>query len=268
MDAATLEAVMVSGQQRSLYPPRATYQSYVDGINNAMIAAGVTTRNRAAMWCAQLGHESVGLKYMREIWGPTPAQRRYEGRADLGNTQSGDGKRFMGRGPIQITGRANYTKFDNWCFARGYTTERGIFLRAPQLLENPHWGFLAATWYWVAARNINPPSDMGGEAGLVSATRMINGGTNGLDDRRRRYHLALTFGDRLLPSGGVDELSAQFEQEARARWAREDALEKDLRGDLAIKETEIDGLTEAIAGLSATFTRVEQKLDQLLAPRQ
>jgi predicted chitinase len=46
----------------------------------------------------------------REIWGPTKAQIGYEGRKDLGNTVMGDGKRFMGRGYVQITGRRNYQK--------------------------------------------------------------------------------------------------------------------------------------------------------------
>ena len=63
-----------------------------------------------AQFLAQVMHESGGLRYVREIWGPTKAQARYEGRKDLGNTQPGDGKRFMGRGYVQITGRTNYQK--------------------------------------------------------------------------------------------------------------------------------------------------------------
>ncbi|MGR6534281.1 glycoside hydrolase family 19 protein, partial [Brevundimonas sp. RM1] len=65
---------------------------------------------RLAHFMGQCGHESGGFRFMEEIWGPTQAQRGYEGRADLGNTQSGDGRRYQGRGPIQLTGRANYRR--------------------------------------------------------------------------------------------------------------------------------------------------------------
>jgi predicted chitinase len=70
---------------------------------------------RAAAFLAQLAHESGQLRFMEEIWGPTGQQLRYEPASSLatslGNTQAGDGKRFKGRGPIQITGRANYQRF-------------------------------------------------------------------------------------------------------------------------------------------------------------
>lgn len=59
---------------------------------------GVTTNRRKAHFLAQIAHESGGFQWARELWGPTYAQRRYEGRRDLGNTQPGDGYRFRGRG--------------------------------------------------------------------------------------------------------------------------------------------------------------------------
>lgn len=185
MDAQTLREVMGSTL------PDGGYTRLIDGYNNAMRAAEITTVERAAMWAAQLGHESVGLKYMREI--ATGAE--YEGRADLGNTRPGDGVRYAGRGPVQLTGRANYRAFTRWAQANGHTTLD--FEAQPELLEEPQWGFLAAAYYWTAARpQINRLADAGD---LEGVTRAINGGLNGLTDRRNRYQKALTYGTRLLP---------------------------------------------------------------------
>src|SRR5437867_7559889 len=90
-------------------------QLYLPALNAAMQARTIDTPLRTAAFVAQLAHESGEFRWMEEIWGPTPAQLRYEPPSDLaaklGNTQPGDGKRFKGRGPIQITGRFNYAKF-------------------------------------------------------------------------------------------------------------------------------------------------------------
>lgn len=190
MDAATLRQAMgnVSG---------VNYEAYVDGFNNAMRAAGITTVIRAAHWCAQIGHESVGLKYMSEIWGPTPTQRGYEGRADLGNTQVGDGFRFRGSGPIQLTGRNNFRAFTRWANAQGHTSIN--FENDPdQVRAVPKWGFLAASWYWTVARpQLNSLCD---QDNVEAVTRAINGGTNGLQDRKNRLARCKALGNRLLPS--------------------------------------------------------------------
>ena len=188
MDAQTLREVMGGDL------PDGGYMRLIDGFNTAMREAGVTTVKRAAMWCAQLGHESVGLLYMREI----ASGAEYEGRGDLGNVYRGDGVKFAGRGPIQLTGRSNYRAFTRWAQSRGLTDID--FEAHPERLEEPHWGFLAATYYWTAARpQLNALADAGD---LEGATRAINGGLNGLADRHARYNRALTFGARLLPDGG------------------------------------------------------------------
>ena len=144
----------------------------------------INTPARLAAFLAQVGHESGRLAYVREIWGPTPAQLRYEGRADLGNTQPGDGKRYMGRGLIQTTGRANYRATRDG-LAR-YLPNVPDLEAVPALLERPDLAAMSAAWYW-HSRELNTYADLGD---MVRITKRINGGTNGLADRLALYEAA------------------------------------------------------------------------------
>ncbi len=158
-------------------------QLFLPHLNQAMQTFGVDTMQRTAAFIAQLAHESGQLRWMEEIWGPTDAQRRYEPpsplAARLGNTQPGDGKRFKGRGPIQITGRFNYAK---------YGALLGVDLVAqPELAASPEFGFATAGLYW-QSNGLNALADAGE---FTKITRRINGGTNGLADRQKAHALAL-----------------------------------------------------------------------------
>lgn len=129
---------------------------------------------RFAHALAQLGHESDGFRAMEEY----ASGAAYEGRADLGNTQAGDGKRYKGRGPIQVTGRANY---------RRYGRKIGIDLEnRPELASAPSIGLMASCAYWVD-KGLNERADADD---LLGITKLINGGTNGLADRRARLAAA------------------------------------------------------------------------------
>lgn len=149
----------------------------LQGANDAMDEYEINTPARIGMFLANVGHETAGLKFVREIWGPTPAQRRYEGRLDLGNTQHGDGKRFMGRGWLQTTGRGNYQKLRDRLRARGVHCPD--FVESPGLLELPQWGALSGADY-VDMRNLNQHADRGA---FVDYVKGVNGGTNGLEER-------------------------------------------------------------------------------------
>lgn len=132
--------------------------------------------NNAFRFChflAQLGHESGRFRYMEEIWGPTAAQRRYQGRKDLGNMSEGDGYRYRGRGPIQLTGRTNYRRYGNLI---------GIGLEQhPELAALPSIGLLVACTYWTD-RTINSNAD---EDDINAVTRAVNGGLTGITSRRK-----------------------------------------------------------------------------------
>lgn len=159
--------------------------NYYPYLVSAMEEGNINTCLRRAAFIAQLGmpkkfqftllgHESASLRYMEEI----ASGAAYEGRKDLGNIYPGDGRRYKGRGPIQLTGRANY---------RAAGRDLGIDLEGnPQLAATPQVGFRVAVWFWTT-RNLNYYADRGE---FATITRRINGGQNGRADRESRYNNA------------------------------------------------------------------------------
>ena len=171
-------------QLRQIMPnvPAAKVSKFLPHLNDAMAQYGITSAARASAFLAQLAHESGEFRWMEEIWGPTTAQRRYEPVTELakrlGNVQPGDGRRYKGRGPIQLTGRANYQRFGQLL---------GIDLVAePERAASPAVAFRIAGLYW-ANRGLNALADAGD---FREITRRINGGFNGLADRLKYFERA------------------------------------------------------------------------------
>lgn len=170
-------------QLKRIFPtlPAAKRATYSPLLIAAMEEFAINTRRRACAFLAQVGHESADLKYMQEL----ASGAAYEGRRDLGNTQKGDGRKFKGRGPIQITGRTNYLK-------AGDALQLDL-LTHPELLEIPANGFRASTWWWkahglnAAADRLTLKADDRDLKQFDKTTKTINGGYNGRVDRQRRY---------------------------------------------------------------------------------
>ena len=147
-------------------------------IEAAMLEFGINTQQRQAMFLAQIGHESGGMRYTVEIWGNTAAQISYEGRKNLGNTQVGDGFKYRGRGLIQTTGRYNY---------EATAKALGIdCVNNPDLLAEPENAARSAAWWW-QSHNLNKYADADDCRGC---TKVINGGYNGLEQRLALYEAA------------------------------------------------------------------------------
>lgn len=175
----------------------------------AMIKGDIKTPDRIAAFLAQLAHESGEYRYMAEIWGPTEAQLGYEGRADLGNIYPGDGRKFAGHGPVQITGRANHRACGAWL---------SLDLEADPLpLTRPEYGTASAVWFWTIGNgkvDLNLLADRGW---FKTITRIINGGLNGLSDRRQYW-------DRNRAQLGLPPINLDLEAEAIKAFQRERGL--------------------------------------------
>ena len=142
---------------------------YLPGLIAGMAARAIDTPLRQAHFLAHIGHESGHLRYNEEL----ASGAAYEGRANIGNTQPGDGRRFKGRGLIQLTGRANYAAY-------GEAIGRDL-LAAPTLVAtDPALAVDVACWFW-ETRGLNAAADADD---IERGTRRINGGLNGIADRR------------------------------------------------------------------------------------
>ncbi len=195
-----------------IHAPGVTVARFFPPLVAGMASAAITTPLRRAHFLAQVGHESGELRYTEEI----ASGAAYEGRADLGNTQPGDGPRFKGRGLIQLTGRANYIAFGKSC-SRDLCTPPA----QDSIATDPTLAVQAAIWFW-QTHNLNALAD---KDDVLALTRRINGGTNGLDDRKRLLARARWF----LPAPAPDPstvalLKAMAAADEELEWGDMDAV--------------------------------------------
>lgn len=190
---------------------------YANELRAAMMRYNIDNPNRMRAFLAQIGHESGQLsavvenlnysaKALRLVFGKyfkTDAEAEqyarkpeaianvvYANRLGNGNTKSGDGWKYRGRGLIQITGKANYADAD----AKMYGMPMGVDLVSePELLATPEYAAQSAAWWWDNA-GLNSLSDQLGGANdtevFKQITKRVNGGYNGLDDRLAIYERA------------------------------------------------------------------------------
>lgn len=129
----------------------------------------------------QIKHESDDFKYMEEIADGSA----YEGRRDLGNTKKGDGKRYKGRGPIQVTGRSNYEKIYKEFFIPNGLGQYDI-VKNPEIANDPRIGSLLSLGWLATTDNGRRAIAESNNYNISALTRAINGGQNGIEDRIRR----------------------------------------------------------------------------------
>jgi putative chitinase len=151
-------------------------------LQQAMQEFEINTPLREAAFLAQIAHESGELKYFEEIWGPTAAQIRYEPPSkkarELGNIHSGDGRRYKGRGAIQLTGRGNYQKF-------GELLDLDL-VEHPEWVADPKVACRVSAAFW-KLHGLNKLAD---QREFIRITEIINGGQSHLTERVRYYNRA------------------------------------------------------------------------------
>lgn len=168
------KAMPTCGNKCNVYLPHfnETIKRYV--INDLSDKCGPEARKRVAMFLAQCSHESGDLRHKYEIWGPTSQQLKYDRIGAGNNGEPGSGYKYRGRGAIQLTGKSNYA---------AYAKETGKDLLAnPDLVaEDPELYIGAAGFFWRNNKLNSYSNDING------ATKRINGGSNGIADREKRW---------------------------------------------------------------------------------
>ena len=195
-------------QFTEMFPKNKNPQAWTTALNEVLPTYKIDTPERIASFLAQCGHESAGFtvlqenlnysadglnkifkKYFPTLESAQPyarkpemiANRVYGGRMGNGDEASGEGYKFRGRGPIQLTGKDNYTACSDFLF------QDDTLLQNPDMLLDPEYALHSACWFWWK-NDLNTYAD---NADLVTMTKRINGGTIGLEDRIKHYNHAM-----------------------------------------------------------------------------
>jgi len=195
-------------QFTEMFPKNKNAQAWTAALVDVLPTYQIDTPERIASFLAQCGHESGGFtvlqenlnysaeglnkifhKYFPTLESAQPyarkpemiANRVYANRMGNGDEQSGEGYRYRGRGPIQLTGKDNYAACSDFLF------QDDTLLNDPDMLLDPEYALHSACWFWWK-NDLNTFAD---SADLVTMTKRINGGTIGLDDRIKHYNEAM-----------------------------------------------------------------------------
>lgn len=199
LTAAVLHGIAVAVYGRDAQP-LTYYEERFPAFQRMLRDMGANTIDRRAMAIAQTFQESAALRYVREIADGSA----YEGRVDLGNTMPGDGKRFRGRGWIQLTGRSHAAGFSGWMHRQGKSSSPTEFVDHPERMETIDNAANVVVYYWTISRpQLNALADA---RNLEGATKAVNGGLNGLELRRKFYNAALAANANLLDSAPADPI--------------------------------------------------------------
>ena len=197
--------ILTQDQLSQIIPGNPYIDHWYNALEQALPDYDINTPQRVAAFLAQCAHESGGFKFLQEnlnykaeslsrVWpkyfppavaaqyahNPEKiANRAYANRMGNGPEESGDGWAFCGRGLIQLTGRSNYQAFAD-------SIETPIE-DVPHYLATFEGAVQSACWFW-ENNNLNKWADAGD---ITKMTKIINGGTLGLDDRIKHYNHAL-----------------------------------------------------------------------------
>lgn len=155
--ATQLLAIMPNAKHR--------YGNYLPYLNKYMVEFDINTALRVVYFLATVAVESGELKYTKELADGSA----YEFKKSLGNTSLGDGKKYKGRGLIQLTGKVNYQAYKKYC---GFDV-----VAMPELLEKPLGATRSACWFW-RANGLNQLADTDN---MEAVRKRVNGGLNGFD---------------------------------------------------------------------------------------
>ena len=156
-----------------------TYAYYLNTLPQKF---GINTPRRMAAFMAQFAHESGELREIKEKWNGKGHQKTYEGNTQIGNKFPGDGKKFLGRGGINITGRENYARF-----GKDFFNDANKFTNNPELVEQPYYAVLSAIWFWTW-KKLNVLADANN---FPRITQIINRLSLGKEQRLAYYRKAL-----------------------------------------------------------------------------